>query len=391
MATLSSINHSLPQVAPDQNISMSDWLMIGSALSSASAVAVVALALTGRVSFTKPFGTSVISALVLGILGAIYKEQKIDITPFLTAASSYMSSYSYLREGSTFEVDDKKYYIAYTLGDGACGMHAFFGTKATPTSYYSYPEANVRGYYTDALRAQMSEPSIKQKWEEWMVHFITDYVTNPYGFYTSMVFGPLDKSSLNGDLKALDERGLTLNRERKALLGQAIIDPTARPLIMEELDRLIVEEEQYLPEQEREAHTRDLRHRLQEDAFACSRMLGGLDSIIPLIKHLEIGRNIEKNFADIKALDGERTAIFERFVCQEAVLEAYIKGVSLSYYYFSTQELGLMAHLFKKRIQVYHEIRGVPTLELDEGDKGLDPVVVFHQGIHFSRCEPRSE
>ncbi len=391
MTTAASLNRPQPTISSPESVNISDWLMIGSALSTSSAVVVMALALTGRVSFTKPFSASVISAIVLGILGAICKDQKIDVTPFFSAANAFIPTFRYLREGSTFESNSQKYYIAYTVGDGACGMHAFLGSKATPSSYYALNVPNVRGHYTDALTAQMRSPTIQQKWEEWMVHFIKDYLSNPYGFYTSMVFSNVDVNPLKVSFQELEQRKLLLMGQQKELFKKAKEDTTTNPIVMRKLDELIVEEEKYLEVEKRQEHTDHLRHRLVEDAFVYQRMTEGLESIIPTIQHLPIGQQIEQNLRALKVLDAERTDIYVRFIRQESIMQAYIQGVSKSAYYFSTQELGLMAHLFNQRIHVYHEINGVPSLELDEGDQSQAPVVVFHAGIHFSRCEPRSE
>lgn len=81
MTTAVSPNSASPPTPPAK-VNLSDLLMIGCALSAVSAFAVVALKLTGRVSFTKPFSASFIAAVVLGILRTIYKDRQIDLMPF---------------------------------------------------------------------------------------------------------------------------------------------------------------------------------------------------------------------------------------------------------------------------------------------------------------------
>ena len=81
MATVYPPTTTLPRATapePIPPVYFNDWLVIGSALSSSTAMAIAALKLTGRVSLNKSLCICIVTSIVLGILGIVLKDQQTD-------------------------------------------------------------------------------------------------------------------------------------------------------------------------------------------------------------------------------------------------------------------------------------------------------------------------
>ncbi len=339
----------------------SEWFFIGSALSVSSAVAVVLLKIVGRISFIQPFSACVVSSIVLRLLCEICKNHTFDATPRLS-------------EGSSFRYEGQNYYIAPTKDDGACGLHAVLGIQA---SKYLY-EGNAREHYVNTLTSKMQDPTFQSKWEEWMIYFVQDYLSPNRGFYSMLVFNEPLVKDLKNNISELGHAKAQLQAAQEELFRQALNQETSQKIIMNVLQDEVKGEEE-------RTKTTGLQVKLESDEYKFKKMRGCLDHIISALQNQEIGRLISENLESQRKLD--ETEHYRAFVRKEEVVAAYKRGVSDPLYYFATQELGLMAHMFDLHVKVFHEINGVVTLELDEGDPSHTLVEVFHSEIHFSRCE----
>ncbi|MGH2613052.1 MAG: hypothetical protein ACRDFB_08410 [Rhabdochlamydiaceae bacterium] len=356
---------------------VSDWLYIGSVLVSFSSVGVLLLA--KKTSFIKPFSMYVTS-IVLGLLGMIYEGRMINVAPIVDKVKSLIPKSS-LREGSSFTFEGQNYYIAPTQADGACGAHAVLGTKQTMGSMnYAYCGDNVRASYVNKLSERKKENAIQLKWEEWMIHFVKDYLNCEWDWYAGLVFSRIPMQDLKGKLLDLDRQKNDLQSAQKLLFQKALAEEDSKQTIMIVLQREIQKQEQ---------RTQTcLQSQLElDDEFKYGKIQESLSEIIELLKDKEIGVSISENFDQQIKIDNDRTECYRNFIKEDAVFTAYTQGIACPTYYFSTQELGLMAFLFDLHVRVLHEKDGVLTMELDEGDLTNPNVVVFHKGCHFSRCE----
>ncbi len=357
------------------SINVSDWLMLGSALSLSSAMGVIVLNLAGRISFTKPFGTSVVSAVVLSFLGVIYKDQTVDAAPIVKQIKRIIPSSSTLDEGSFFDYDGQKYYIARTVADGACALHAVLGSKESG----SYRRADARQHYTEKLYQKLEDPLFSEKWKEWMIHFVKDYLSPNPGRYSKLVFNQQLVANLNEELAQLEAKRSALKEQQEELFDKALDLEEVRSKLKE----LILGEEV-----RRSLANGMLQQQLEERVFAYAKMRESLNEIIQLIIQNPIGQAIQQNQDALNRMDEERAECYRRCIERPEILEAYVEGVQRWDYYFATQEIGLMAHLFDLRITVFHQL---PSEEVDivteEGARESEPVAIFHKGIHFSHCE----
>ncbi len=115
-----------------------------------------------------------------------------------------------------------------------------------------------------------------------------------------------------------------------------------------------------------------------------------LNQIIEKQKGNNFGKALANNLASLAGVQSRREALLENFIDKKEAWEAYKEAIADSGYYLSTQELGLAAHLFEKRVVVYAESPlnpGKAELCFKAGNSDHPEIVIFHRGLHYSRCE----
>ncbi len=278
-------------------------------------------------------------------------------------------------EGDTFTDEEDSYLIAPTTGDGACGLHALAGEKAKGSRIYTYPgkhpNAAARAEFIKRLRENIGEDEILELWRTWMVHFVMDHLGKGQTAYTKMVFDqvPDQIEELEANLADLDEENTEYQNEQKELLSQA----SELDDYQEALGEIVG-----FPMEELKKNPQQLLGEFQ----------GSLDEIIEGLEGEDVAESLSANLHKLSDLRTRRDDAFLNFVDTDEVWEAYLEGIANPGYYFSTQEIGIGAHLFEKHVIVYgHTHLDQVDKSLDEGNPDHPEVVIFHKGIHFSRCE----
>ncbi|HEY5235321.1 MAG TPA: OTU domain-containing protein, partial [Rhabdochlamydiaceae bacterium] len=280
-------------------------------------------------------------------------------------------------EEMRFSAGNKSYRIVFTKGDGACALHALLGDNTTTGVYY-YPDA--RRALATKLLSNLHISSISELWESWMVKFVKDYLGNNPSAYTKMVFGKIP--GLIGELKArLTELDKKQDAEQKApqkkLFEQACQLEGAEGDVLQRITGVPLDNLRSDPE---------LRY---------NKFTESLDEIIHSLRGNKIGRDLGRNLDLQNEFQTRREELYKEFIQtkRKEVLSAYLQGIANASYYFSTQEIELAARLFEKRVTVYSQNNeGLPKLSLEVNNETAYPeVVIFHKGIHFSRCEERSQ
>lgn len=78
-------------------------------------------------------------------------------------------------------------------------------------------------------------------------------------------------------------------------------------------------------------------------------------------------------------------SLYSSYASQPAVLDAYLQLCLQDSYYFSDQEIGVMAELFDKKIVIFGQTTGnIPTVY---NNNGKDEVLVHFANGHYSRIE----
>ncbi|MCB1107192.1 MAG: hypothetical protein KDK76_03755 [Chlamydiia bacterium] len=68
----------------------------------------------------------------------------------------------------------------------------------------------------------------------------------------------------------------------------------------------------------------------------------------------------------------------------------YLAVMTQEEFFLNTQEIVLAAHLFQKKAQVFHNY-GEAATELIHPEMEGEPIIIYHEGNHFSRCTPHTE
>lgn len=89
------------------------------------------------------------------------------------------------------------------------------------------------------------------------------------------------------------------------------------------------------------------------------------------------------------ARNTQKELCYKNFIRSLQVRDSYVRAVLSQEYYFSTQELVLMAEMFDKHVTVFNRLpNGTVFVSAEGGNRSHEAVSIFHQGAHFSRCEP---
>jgi hypothetical protein len=297
----------------------------------------------------------------------LYKDQKFDFT---CIGDKFFDRS--LGEGSKFEYAGQEYYIASTVGDGACALHAVLGEKKNR----SYFKDDARELYVITLQEKLEKDiAFKEKWGEWMVHFVKDYLSPDPGRYSKLVFKKELVSDLKEGLQLLETREKILKEKQEELFDDALRIEKVQVRLRELV---------FVEEVRKSITNGALVNRLVDPAFAHAKMREALEEITLSIIEDDTGKAIKENQNELNRIDEERSECYRQCIEKPEILNAYVEGVQKSDYYFATQEIGLMAYLFNRKITVFHELSRRIDVVTEEGEG--DPIGVFHKGIHYSRC-----
>jgi hypothetical protein len=353
----------------------SDWLTIASAVASSTAVVTTGLRLVGRVSTFKPTGWLIVSALVLSILGEMLKGLELDLSGI---AASYIPTLTY---------NGQKYLIAQTRGDGACGAHALLGSKVG--GMYQFV-GDVRKHYVDTLNEKLTDLFFKARWEKMMIELLKDRLSPKRGVYSNFIFSDQDIAALKNDLDKLNLLINTAQAEQTELLIEASQYVVVFNILKDERKA----EARRIKGLSEAALLEELERRDRE--FVRKKMLAIYEDIINVVDQVDptLGTSLKMNRDVLDDLETRIEGLYQSYVEKESALSAYIHGVVNREYYFSTQELGFMAHLFNKHLTIFNRTEyGTIFIAEEEGDVSHEHVTIFHQLLgndrdHFSRCEP---
>jgi hypothetical protein len=109
---------------------------------------------------------------------------------------------------------------------------------------------------------------------------------------------------------------------------------------------------------------------------------------VSLSADTDAGGELSENFESIKALEAQRDQLLRDFVVKDEVVVAYTEACQDPDYYFSDAEIELAARLFNKRVKLFGHLAADQVYDPREfGGEEDEEVVMFHRGIHYSRCE----
>ncbi|MGD0664155.1 MAG: hypothetical protein ABSA17_00300 [Rhabdochlamydiaceae bacterium] len=334
-------------VEKDPN-SFSSWSYIASAYMVSVSMGAVLLKIVGYVSSTHIFYCAA-GAVTLRLLSEVSIGFAFDAA---------FTGTTRLGEGSTFPYAGQNYYIAHTLGDGACGAHAILGEKVSGT----YQREGVREYYRQELERKLIDPSFREKFNSCLIGLLKDDST----INARAIFGKIEGlvKDLKVEINEIKSNQTRLKAEQSTLFDEALDDANCRPII----DHVLGENK----------NSPNLHVKISED----------LNGIIEALADRDIGNRLSANLSAILESERMLERSYQLFVETDEVFDAYSQTICENYW-FTSQEIGLMAHLFEKRVTVFNQLpNGTIQIAAIEGDETHEMVAVFHSGNHYSRCEP---
>jgi hypothetical protein len=278
-----------------------------------------------------------------------------------------------LVEDSDFTHGEDRFHIHPTKGDGACGLHALLGVEKEDEYVYDapHPNAAVRKHFITTLRARYAE--MEGEYQSCLVNLLKDYRGKNPSQYVKTVFDPLkdQMAELSAAVEAISTEEDTLKETQEEQFEAAleVEDDEIQTQLATQLGASL-----------------DL---LRADAGRRNGLFrGDLDGVLQTLQDTEEGTALTQTRDALTDLEAQRDALYAAFVIRPEVLEAYVAACQKGSYYFSEREIGLAAHLFDKRAIIFaHRHLDQVFDPMPFGDEENDEVVIFHKGVHFSRCE----
>ncbi|MBF5059960.1 DUF294 nucleotidyltransferase-like domain-containing protein [Candidatus Neptunochlamydia vexilliferae] len=293
---------------------------------------------------------------------------------------------------TTFSLGEKDYQVVPTRGEGACALHALLGTESG--GIYRFPGEST----TSSSRAKTSFTNhFKEALKKRDPHTIALFIGLIQSHLTST--DPSSQMLFNDS-----QPGKALVEEAKRLSVPYI---TEREKIKKEEALLWLQEieqsqdilSHLFSEVEKITDPTSFYYRKSEEELALIfkkeplRLLSRINEERPL--YLSILRNDAKKAIETLQLAKEdllrkESAQKKGWILSEKMVDHYIETVNHPPFYLNTQEIELAAHLFQKKVLIVKSEGGniVPATSPINNQLSTPPIIIHHQGAHFSRCLP---
>ena len=331
-----------------------------------------------------------------------------------------------LIEHKHFPVGGKEYTIMPTVGDGACALHALLGTRGEDGQYYqeqakvnfrerlssmyehakylaspaSYPH-----YYRQYTPDNETCKRVKDKLIQTLKNHLNSALKN--GNASSTMLFPDTRPPLipgiKGHWKELQdshaEKRKVLKDQESPLWLAYVGNDAFMDKVMSEVADLKVKAEQAITDGDR-ARAEELRNKpfyekTRDQVIEISRenpsyLMDLVDCISEECLRLIEDQGISDIRQEQEGLRNRQEAVESDFVFQDEVIRRYLETLVLEDFYFNTEEIEIAALMFDKKAHVVSTRRDGKGIEPSEKvfNKGIpgDPVVIYHEGIHFQRC-----
>ncbi|NGX31439.1 MAG: hypothetical protein K940chlam8_00807 [Chlamydiae bacterium] len=299
----------------------------------------------------------------------------------------------------TFHFEGQDFEFLKTLGDGACGLHALLGIDVRGTVQYEDHldcGTRVKAEFVKRLRAQITDPRIQALLGGLLIWMLDD---------------GLKKKSVHDNIVAVIRKGPINVKEIEKRRQQV---EKAKQKIKEEMAKrfkrcLVVNISDYraeclhileISEENLASFVADLQRvfniceERRDLLFSLFNRHGQGRSVNPFERDdFETLRYAER---DILALVERRENVdqlyrnfrLERLMKPEFLAHYFKCLVSLDYFHY-TDELHIAAILFGKTVHLFHKQDGKIARQVLNDGAGI-PVLIHHEGMHFSRCLAKS-
>ena len=296
----------------------------------------------------------------------------------------------------TFDYEGKRYTIQSTCGDGACALHALLGQKVNG----SYRCDNPRQRFTQELRKKIKEDSkIRTTFKEVMVDHLFQSGKGTDRSSSMLFRGNSTGEKLKGQWQDLNDTynpHIEYSQSVEAALWLSALENDTYGFLSTQMEAAAAhnidayeEESPYYGKSKEE-----IIEALRKTPHLILNLVNSSDianflNYIPIDKREPISNRRKVTDTLIAQLNGATKTL----VCSNDFVDHYIDICLKHRYLLNTNEIKLGAQLFGKKAQIfsYQEERGIGPAGSSElltinKDANGEPIVIYQEGIHFSRC-----
>ena len=302
-------------------------------------------------------------------------RKSVQINDFLPPDITYDDNRSFL-------FNNQHYKTCTTRGDGSCGLHALLGSSING-------EYRYQGDVKQLFLAKINEPETAPVWINDLISILRGHIQVQNASSALLFDNEVGLGLLNeyrGIKPRYDERRSTL-KTQEATVWQALL--TIRSF----QDKLFNEangpgQERYIGKSNEQ-----IVAELRENPLQLLNLINENRNAFLLECSPQEKTSIDNLRSQDSILIDEMTAVEDRFIL-ERIYPYYAEVFLDRDFYLNTEELELAAHLFNKKMQVL-QMGASGTIEATSNitNANLDeaPILIYHEGVHFSRCVPCTE
>lgn len=278
-----------------------------------------------------------------------------------------------------------QYEICLTAADGDCAIHAAAGTPRGDEKKYFFP--NAREVFARTFLKMVDTPLIKPIYQKIIIDLLQQYFAPNPSAYAKMIFSDLDSevAVYRVNLLKLQADTEAIKKQQREVFSNLLVAIFS----LNKLDELI----QIFDDENKDKVVAVDLEKLKNDAiYRYNRFYNNQQAVLKFLDTLsctELTQEWKKSVEALKKIEQDREAIYNQIPSDKLILFAYCRVLRSSNYYISESEIELVALVFKKQIKVgtHSSATNAYTFRQPVGDKNHELVLIFHEGVHYSRCE----
>ena len=278
-----------------------------------------------------------------------------------------------------FRIGNLDYLVKKTCDDGACALHALLGEPID--GEYRYPgPGNVRDLFIERLKEHVStSPTIRT-----LVTNILYSHLNTLDGSSKMLFSGNHGEALRVSyllMKTNVDQFIRTKKQEESLIWQQQI---RKPHIQKELLAATKTKVRYA-RMSNETILKNLEEYPELILSIVDESPGDFLRLLEAPVYWQIF-NIRSQREECFSSEGIAKKVF----AMRHLYPHYLEVIKDSKYFFNTEELELAAIIFDKKMIGARSVddKIVPATKMINGAQAGDPIIIYHEGAHFSRCKP---
>jgi len=272
-----------------------------------------------------------------------------------------------------------------TVGGGACALHALLGSATNEGRRFKTNSQRARNAYAQQLKNELKRENSVPQYRQSLIDVIEsreNFEGNLQIILTGAsqeVKGAIEK--YQQERKELNDQIARLNRSRLEAMDALALD-------LLKFDETLKAKLNIKDSDVQGDIVKKVREGLQDVAESIERNQA-------LLSASDYFRDYTGAVHEIQRLESRLESIKDRLAAKKQVRERYVKAITDENYWFTTEEIGLMAAIYKKDVQIYHLSDSGTDMakRYSFGRSGSALRVIFAErgkegeGNHFWYCE----